>query len=83
MSVIDELADEFGGHWDGPEHRLHGLVKHDQRRLKVDVVRRGDEYLCSVFDSGECLATTRAATATEAVRSAFESATNLDHTGTS
>lgn len=73
MNLRDELASEFGGSWDGPEHHLHGLIERDGRKLKLEVSSRQGMYRCAAFARGTCLSDCRASSAAEAVREAIDS----------
>jgi hypothetical protein len=76
------LEREFGGSWDGPRERMHGLISTDRGTLKVDLTQREGRFLCSVFADGECLASAGATTALEAVREALGDADIRDRAQT-
>lgn len=66
-----ELRAIFGGTWDGGGTEIHGLVEHEGRILKIELLRTSN-WTCSVFCDGQCVASARASAASEAVQTAFE-----------
>ena len=65
-----ELRELFGGRWDGGGREIHGLIDHGGRRLKVELLR-GAQWCCSVFDGGNCVASSAEAKPEMAVRAAL------------
>ena len=66
-----ELQARFGGTWDGGGREIHGLLDHEGRRLKIELLR-ASTWVCSVFCDGQCVATMRADDAERAVADAIE-----------
>lgn len=65
------LRETFGGTWDGGEREIWGLIDHDGRRLKIELLRSTD-WVCSVFRDGACVASSRGPDAVAAARAALQ-----------
>lgn len=71
MTTRDDLRAKFGGTWDGGGREIHGLVDLSDRILKIELLSSSD-WMCSVFDAGACVATTRRSDAIDAVGAALD-----------
>lgn len=76
MCIRQQLRQLFGGDWDGPDDRLQGLIRRGDRKVKLELNRRGEQYRCSLFVEGNCLAVSVAESAKIAVERGLA---ELDH----